>query len=71
LGIGNGTIKESQLSVSSLYKEFYYRGGLGPYRAGVDKEAYWAPAFGLASHDRGQYIQVDFVTLKDIKIVSW
>lgn len=44
LGIGNGDIKESQLSVSSLHKAVYHRDGQGPYRAGIAKQQYWAPA---------------------------
>lgn len=68
MGIGSGEIKESQLSASSLYETSY--NGQGPYRAGIEAKSYWAPAAGFASHDRGQYIQVDFRTLKDIRMVK-
>ena len=69
MGIGNGDIKESQLSVSSLHKVVYHQDGQGPYRVGIEKQRYWAPAAGLASHDRQQYVQVDFRALKDVKMV--
>lgn len=68
-GIGNGGVKESQLSGSSLYQILYNRDGQGPYRAGLESLEYWAPASGFASHDRRQYVQVDFRRFKDVKMV--
>ena len=69
LGITDGSIKESQLSVSSVFQMLSYRVGHEPYGAGLHSDEYWAPAAGVSSHDRRQYVQVDFRSLKDIKMV--
>lgn len=69
LGMTDGSIKESQLSVSSVFQTLNNRVGNEPYGAGLHRERYWAPAAGLSSHDRRQYVQVDFRSLKDIKMV--
>ncbi|KAJ7371458.1 hypothetical protein OS493_025357 [Desmophyllum pertusum] len=71
LGIRNGGIKESQLSVSSQFQTHHYKAGNGPYLSGLHSlKEYWAPAAGLPSYDRRQYVQVDFRSLKDIKMIS-
>ena len=71
LGMTNGRIKESQLSVSSVFQTLSYRVGYEPFGAGLHRKEYWAPAAGLPSHDRKQYVQVDFGSLKDIKMVRY
>lgn len=71
LGMTDGRIKESQLSVSSVFQTLSHRVGHEPYGAGLHNEEYWAPAAGLSSHDRRQYVQVDFRSLKDIKMVIY
>ena len=65
----DGSIKESQLSVSSVFQILSDKVGHEPYGAGLHREEYWAPAAGLSSHDRRQYVQVDFGSLKNIKMV--
>jgi len=65
----DGSIKESQLIVSSVFQILSHKVGQVPYGAGLHREEYWAPAAGLSSHDRRQYVQVDFRSLKDIKMV--
>ncbi|XP_078381896.1 uncharacterized protein LOC144664624 [Oculina patagonica] len=70
LGMTDGSIKESQLSVSSIFQTSFDRAGNGPYRTGLHRKEYWAPAVGLPSHDRRQYIQVDFKSLVDVKMIS-
>ena len=70
LGMTDGSIKESQLSVSSIFQKNTHKAGInGPYHTGLHREEYWAPASGLPSHDRRQYIQVDFRSLIDVKMV--
>lgn len=71
MGMTDGRIKESQLSVSSVFQTLSHRVGHEPYGAGLHKEEYWAPAAGLSSHNRRQYVQVDFRSLKDIKMVIY
>ncbi|XP_020621303.1 uncharacterized protein LOC110058976 [Orbicella faveolata] len=70
LGMTDGSIKESQLIVSSVFQILSHKVGQEPYGAGLHREEYWAPAAGLSSHDRRQYVQVDFRSLKDIKMIS-
>ena len=69
MGMTDGSIKESQLSVSSVFQTLNYRVGNEPFGAGLHRKEYWAPAAGLSSHDRRQYVQVDFRSLIDIKMV--
>ncbi|KAJ7371457.1 hypothetical protein OS493_025356 [Desmophyllum pertusum] len=59
LGIRKGGIKESQLSVSSQFQTHHYKAGNGPYLSGLHSlKEYWAPAAGLPSYDRRQYVQI-------------
>ena len=62
-------MKESQLSASSQSQTVYNRASHGPYRAGLHGAKYWAPAGGLPSYDRTQYVQVEFRELKRIEMV--
>ena len=68
-GIGDGGVKESQLSASSQSQTVYNRASHGPYSAGLHGAKYWAPAGGLPSYDRTQYVQVEFRELKRIEMV--
>ena len=70
MGMANGTIKESQLSASSLSKTSADQAGHGPYLAGLGSELFWSQAAGSASMDKEQYLQVDFRQTVDIRMVS-
>ncbi|XP_027056967.1 neuropilin-1-like [Pocillopora damicornis] len=70
LGISDGSVKESQLSVSSLFQTSSEIGGYEPYGAGLHALKHWAPARGFPSYDRRQYVQVDFREVKRIEMVS-
>lgn len=69
LGISDGSVKESQLSVSSLFQTSSEIGGYEPYGAGLHTLKHWAPARGFPSYDRRQYVQVDFREVKRIEMV--
>ena len=69
LGISDGSVKESQLSVSSLFQTSSEIGGYDPYGAGLHALKHWAPARGFPSYDRRQYVQVDFREVKRIEMV--
>ena len=70
MGMSDGTIKESQLSVTSLNKISADKAGRGPYLAGLSGERFWSQAAGTPSMDRRQYLQIDFGGKVDMRLVS-